>query len=114
MGPEETKDAILFMNGKAIGKIKDIQTVTLVPEEDSHIIHADLSLEHDFTCTFTSKFPHISRKHFIRNLQKFGATKKQAKEIAWKIQRSKISYGYASFLYSIGALPYQIHKGVIF
>ena len=109
MGTKLDSNMILFMNGKAISQIKDVQMTTVEPDAEPGTVVFDLSKSNDFTATFTPRFPHITRKHFIKNLRKFGCSKKLAKQIAWNVQRKKLSYSYARFLYIIGALPRFIH-----
>lgn len=112
MGPEETKEAVLFVNGERLGPISEIKTITETPivpdsEESSRVMGIDLAHGQDFTVSFTPKWPHVSRKEFIRRLQKLGYSKKQAKKIAWETQQNKkTSYGHTFFLYSVGALPH--------
>lgn len=106
MGTKLDSNMILFMNGKAISQIKDVQITTIESDSESNKTNIDLTKNHDFTATFTPRFPHITRKHFIRNLRKLGCSKKQAKQMAWDVQKKSMSYSYASFLYTIGAFPY--------
>ena len=98
---ETANSGILYLNGKPIGPVEDVQMTTVGPEGETRFIGMDLSQCHDFTATFTPRFPRISRKQFIRFLQKCGYSKKQAKYRAWKVQKSKCSYSYARFLHLI-------------
>lgn len=97
MEAENEQKTILYMNGNFLGPIKDIQTTTLEPEsgDEWRFLGVDLAQSGNFTATFTPKFPHISRKQFVRNLVKAGCPKKKAKEIAWRV---RTSYSYANFL----------------
>ena len=117
MGPEETKDPILFMNGIELGPISEIRTINETPvafdENHERYIGVDLSNGQDFTFTgsFTPKYPHISRKQFIHRLQKLGYSKKEAKRIAWETQKNKrTSYGFIILLYTVGALPHPKNR----
>lgn len=112
MGEENVKVAItggrpsgmlLYANGQPIGPIEDIQTTTLEPEsgDEQRFLGIDLAQGNDFTATisFTPRFPHVSRKRFVRNLKRAGCSKKQAKRIAWRVQKGgRKSYDYANFL----------------
>ena len=107
MGPER-ENMMLFMNGKAIGTINDIQMTTIESDTEPSMAGINLSKNRDFTATLRARFPHITRKHFIRNMRKLGYSKTQAKQMAWDTQKKKLSYSYANFLYMFGGLPYLI------
>lgn len=98
MGPENEQKTVLYMNGQSLGPFEGLQTVTFEPnevDEKMRFLGVDFAQGGDFTATFTPKFPHVSRKRFVRNLVKAGCPKKKAKKIAWK---AKKPYGYANFL----------------
>lgn len=109
MGSLRLESPVLYMAGKELGPIKDIQEI--MPATDAmsmhHLGEIDFSQDRELSATFTPRVPCLNRKQFIRLIQKLGYSKKQAKKIAWETQKSKkMSYSYTGFLYTLGVLPH--------
>lgn len=109
MEPKEIKEAVLYLNGEEIGPIQDIQETSLASTDgidECWKLGIDWTHGQDHTVTFSLRLdlPYVNRKRFVRHLQKYGYSKKQAKKIAWKCHAVKYSYKVADYLIQFGAI----------
>lgn len=99
---EQIKPTI-FLNGKPfeIGDYK-IEADMLKPSDE---IATYICPEKSLTMTMKLLFSKISRKRFIRAIEKQGFSRKYAKQLAWNFNKRKIPYGKAltlMFLWKAG------------
>lgn len=96
---------ILYMNGEPIGWLDEIREVTFNQDESSDGENRLLRLS-DMSMTFSGKikYPHMSRKRFVKALVSRGVTKKRAKRMARETISIKKSYSRILFEHMIGLI----------
>lgn len=111
MGEEMRDDVVVYMNGEPFWPLS--AETELVPdlskEELSNQIVAEIPPDVEFSCSVRARFPHVTRKQFIAQLEKAGYSRKQAKDLAWDVQKRHGTYSKAAFFLKLGVHPQNCH-----